>query len=230
MDESTNESIKLRQQLMKGWWEGFGEQPKIDCSGGVEIRENTVRPFLDDAKAAIVMPRKGFRLFLTAGDGKDKPEFLTVKNTRNGYYSAVAVTNVNKIHWIAEGENRAKVLNETESRNNFKLQMYLFFCMGEDTGIVEKNGQAMLRNKLTTKEIEFMMAVSLSENFRHGNLLYMAMPYFRVQELESMFESMQNWLTSDKQFEKKAEVKNYLQIHYEHTYNLVMIPLQSKYG
>ena len=119
--------------------------------GGVEIRENTVRPFLDDAKAAIVMPKKGFRLLLTADDGKDKPKFLTMKKTSNGYYSAVAVTNVNKIYWIAEGQNRATVLSETESRNNFKLQMYLFFCMGEDTGIVEKNGQAMLRNKLTTR-------------------------------------------------------------------------------
>ena len=65
------------------------------------------------------MPRKGFRLFLTAGNGKEKPEILTVKKTKNGHYSVVAVTNVNKIHWIAEGENRAKVLNETESRNNF---------------------------------------------------------------------------------------------------------------
>ena len=230
MDESTNESIKLRQQLMKGWWEGFGEQPKIDCSGGVEIRENTVRQFLDDAKAAVVMPKKGFRLLLTADDGKDKPKFLTMKKTSNGYYSAVAVTNVNKICWIAEGQNRATVLSETESRNNFKLQMYLFFCMGEDTGIVGNNGQAMFRKKLTTKEIEFMMAVSLSETFTDGNLLHMAMPYFNVDELEKMFQSMQDWLTSDKQFEKKAEVKNYLQIHYEHTYNLVMVPLQSKYG
>ena len=100
-----------------------------------------------------------------------------------------------KIHWIADGGNRAKVLNETESRNNFKLQMYLFFCMGEDTGIVEKNGQAVFRKKLTIKEIEFMMAVSLNENFRDGDLITMAMPYFGVQELESMFDSMQNWLT-----------------------------------
>ena len=134
MDESTNESIKLRQQLMKGWWEGFGEQPKIDCSGGVEIRENTVQPFLDDAKAAIVMPKKGFRLLLTADDGKDKPKFLTMKKTSNGYYSAEAVTNVNKTCWIAEGQNRATVLSETESRNNFNFKCTCFSVWGKTQG------------------------------------------------------------------------------------------------
>ena len=90
------------------------------------------KTFLENAKAAIVerFPKQKFCLFLTAGDGKEKPEIVTVKKTRTGHYSAVAVTNVNKIHWIAEEENRAKVLNETETRNNFKLQIYLFFCMG----------------------------------------------------------------------------------------------------
>ena len=39
---------------MKGLWEGLGEQPKIDCNGGLEIRENTVWLFLDNAKAAIM--------------------------------------------------------------------------------------------------------------------------------------------------------------------------------
>ena len=117
---------------MGGWWQGFGEQPKINCNEDLEIWNTTVRPFLENAKAAIIerFLKRKFRLFLTASDGKEKPEFVTVKKTRTGHYSAVAVTNVNKIHWIAEGKNRASVLNEMETHNNFKLQIYLFFCMG----------------------------------------------------------------------------------------------------
>ena len=91
---------------------------------------NILRPFWGDAMAEIIerFPRPKFHLILTAGDGKKKPEILTVKRTRTGHYSAVAVTNVNKIHWITDGENREKVLNETETHNNYKLQMYTFSC------------------------------------------------------------------------------------------------------
>ena len=108
--------------------------------------------------------------------------------------------------------------------------MYLFFCTGEDTGIVGKNGQAILRKKLTIEEIEFMMAVSLNENFRDGDLITLAMPYFGVEEFESMFESMQKWLTLYEEHEKMADVKKYFKNHYEHIYNLVMTPLRIKHG
>ena len=141
----------------------------------------------------------------------------------------MAVTNVNKIHWIAEEENRAKVLNETETRNNFKLQMYLFFCMGENTGIVEKNGQVVSRRCLTIKEIEFLMAVSLYGDFSDGELITMAMPYFGIEELEKLFDLMQTWLTVYEEHEKMADVKDYFKNHYEDTYNLIMTPLKAQH-
>ena len=50
--------------------------------------------------------------------------------------------------------------------------------MGEETGIVEKNGLAVFRKCLTMKEIEFIVAVSLSESFRDRHLITLAMPYF----------------------------------------------------
>ena len=217
---------------MEGWWQGFGEPPKINCKEqGLKVWENILRLFLDNAKAAIIdhFPKPRFRLILTAGDGKKKPEILTVKKTRTGHYSAVAVTNVNKIHWIADGGNRAKVLNETETHNNYKLQMYLFFCMGEDTGIIEKNGPAVFRKCLTMKEIEFMVAVSLSGAFRDGNLIPLAMPYFDIEELNFMLDSMQEWLMVYMDRKKMADVKDYFKNHYENTYNLVMTPLKAQH-
>ena len=80
MDASAKEYIDLRQQLMEGWWQGFGEQPKINCNGGLEVWEKTVQPFLENTKVAIIerFPKQKFRLFLTAGDGKEKPEIVTV--------------------------------------------------------------------------------------------------------------------------------------------------------
>ena len=121
------------------------------------------------------------------------------------------------------------MLNETETHNNYKLQMYLFFCMGEDTGIVEKNGPAVFRTCLTIKEIEFMMAVSLYGAFRDGDLITMAMPYFGDEELERMLDSMQEWLTVYEEHKKMADVKDNFNNHYEHTVNLVITPLKAQH-
>ena len=121
------------------------------------------------------------------------------------------------------------MLNETETHNNYKLQMYLFFCMGEDTGIIEKNGPAVFRKCLTMKEIEFMVAVSLSGAFRDGNLIPLAMPYFDIEELNFMLDSMQEWLMVYMDRKKMADVKDYFKNHYENTYNLVMTPLKAQH-
>ena len=102
--------------------------------------------------------------------------------------------------------------------------MYLFFCLGEDAGIIVKNGVLIKRQFLTVKEVEFLVAVALSDNLIDDKELIMrAMPYFNRVELPALLEAIQTWLTGQ---ENLDDVRDYVTNHYQATYNLIMTPLR----
>ena len=89
--------------------------------------------------------------------------------------------------------------------------MYLFFCLDEDAGIIDKNGINIKRKCLTVKEVEFLVAVALSDSLMEDKeLILRAMPYFNDTDLPALFEAVQTWLTGQ---ENLDEVCDYVTNH-----------------
>ena len=80
---------------------------------------------------------------------------------------------------IVERINVDRIFHETTVHQDYNLQMYLFFCLGEDAGIIVRNGVLIKRQFLTVKEIEFLITVALSDNLMEdAEMIMQAMPYF----------------------------------------------------
>ena len=227
MNANENDYL-LRERLMNEWWEeGLGEKPILTRHGTYEGWDNIVLPWFLVAKEEIkqnfgVMP---FRLQLNAGTDNTKPGFLTISGKRHGHYKATAVRDVTTSESIAERINVDCIFRETEEKQNYNLQMYLFFCLDEDAGIVDKNGMCIRRERLTVKEVEFLVAVALSDNLMEDKeLILRAMPYFSDADLPALFETVQTWLTGQ---ENLDDVRDYVTNHYQATYNLIMTPLKN---
>ena len=125
---------------------------------------------------------------------------------------------------IAERINVDHIFHETTVNQNYNLQMYLIFCLGEDAGIIVRNGVLIKRQFLTVKEIEFLIAVALSDKLMvDAELIMRTMPYFKRVELPALFEEVQTWLTGRDDLE---DVRNYVTNNYQETYNLIMTPLR----
>ena len=226
MNANENDYL-LRERLMNEWWEeGLGERPKLTRHGTYEGWDNIVLPWFLVAKEEILenFGVKQFRLELNSSIDNTKPEFLTKSGKRHGFYNAEAVRDVTTSESIAERLNVDCIFHETEEKQNYNLQMYLFFCLDEDAGIMIKNGINIKRQCLTVKEVEFLVAVALSDNFGDAELILRAMPYFKKVELPALFEAVQTWLTGQ---ENLDDVRDYVTNHYQATYNLIMTPLRN---
>ena len=150
---------------------------------------------------------------------------MTKSGKRHGHYNAAAVRDVTTSESISERLNVDCIFRETEEKQNYNLQMYLFFCLDEDAGVIDKNGINIKRKCLTVKEVEFLVAVALSDNLMvDKELILRAMPYFDDADLRDLFEAVQTWLTGQ---ENLDDVRDYVTNHYQDTYNLIMTPLRN---
>ena len=196
--------------------------------GRMKVWDNIVLPWFLVAKEEILQnfdEEMPFRLELNASTDNTKPGFLTKSGKRHGHYNAAAVRDVTTSESILEQLNVDCIFRETEEKQNYNLQMYLFFCLDEDAGVIDKNGINIKRKCLTVKEVEFLVAVALSDNLMvDKELILRAMPYFDDADLRDLFEAVQTWLTGQ---ENLDDVRDYVTNHYQDTYNLIMTPLRN---
>ena len=80
---------------------------------------------------------------------------MTRTGKRSGHYNAAAVRDVTTSESIAEPLNVDCIFCETEEKQNSNLQMNLFFCLGEDAGIIVRNGVGNMCNGCMYENIPF---------------------------------------------------------------------------